>query len=289
MSAMRCSWIVPWVLTLAATAGSTVSAETLGDDPPANRMLVAGSTPPAKMAVSWCRAPRLDTFGITFDGESLWVIDGGTDIVYPTLNKYDPETCALTAYENWPSANPDPQGLTWDGANLWVADVHTRSIYPNRNFSSVLAFPSPGVSLRDLAWDGTHLWATDYDCTIWPGCPSPYGRLYKMTLDGSIVGSYPSPTDNPAGLTFDGFHLWYADYSTQTIYKLDPSTLAILDSFASPGQQPSGLAWDGRYLWVALNDHDMLFRYDVGDPTLIFAGDFETGEPTGWDVIVPTR
>ena len=53
----------------------------------------------------------------------------------------------------------------------------------------------------------------------------------------------------PMGLTWDNGFLWVATGST--LYKLSPSTGAVVASIAAPGMSPFGLAYDGRYLWNA--------------------------------------
>lgn len=91
-------------------------------------------------------------------------------------------------------------------------------------------------------------------------------EIHELTTDGSILATVPGFGDDPTGLAFDGRYLWHSDNSEDTIYKIDPSNMTVVDSFVSPGSFPNDLAWDGRYLWVVDNGTDILYQFDVGVP-----------------------
>jgi len=67
----------------------------------------------------------------------------------------------------------------------------------------------------------------------------------------------------PAGLGWDGTHLWMVSDSNQTIYKLDPETMVILDSMPTPAADWSfGLDHDGVNLWGDLDEPELIYQLD---------------------------
>lgn len=79
-----------------------------------------------------------------------------------------------------------------------------------------------------------------------------------------VVATYTSPVMRPAGLAWDGTNLWMVSDFDQTIYKLDPETMAILDSMPTPAADYSfGLDHDGVNLWGDLDDPALIYQLDV--------------------------
>jgi len=153
-----------------------------------------------------------------------------------------------------------PEGLAWDGARLWSNNYSNGTLYA--------VDPSDGRILRahsgnglpihpeGLAWDGTHLWTCDWTT----------GHIFKLRDTGTdveIVADFPPPelAGGPVGLEWDGAHLWLATWGQGTgnysqLFKLDPTTLAVVQRFELPVWWVEDLAWDGHYLWSC----DWLFR-----------------------------
>jgi outer membrane protein assembly factor BamB len=164
-------------------------------------------------------------------------------------------------------------GLTFDGTDLWCAELlnGTVSRVDTATGGVLATIPGPKDDNQGLTWDGTHLWYA----TSWAD-----GRhLYRMTTDGTVVDSIPCPARGSlpyaGGLTWDGSNLWvsvYYEHPAQ-IYKVDPSSGAILDSIRPMGEQPQGLAWDsaGPFLWNCMDNND-------GDLELIWKFNATTGE-----------
>jgi len=71
-----------------------------------------------------------------------------------------------------------------------------------------------------------------------------------------VVSSFPSPNTEVGDIAWGGNYLWYVCYyyTSGMIYKLNPTTGAVVSSFGAPGYislYSGGIAWDGTYLWVA--------------------------------------
>ena len=78
-----------------------------------------------------------------------------------------------------------------------------------------------------------------------------------------VVATHDAPVDRPAGLGWDGSSLWMVSDQDQTIYKLDPATMAVLDSFPTPTASWSfGLDHDGVDLWGDVDDPQLVYRLD---------------------------
>src|SRR5262249_36400315 len=80
------------------------------------------------------------------------------------------------------------------------------------------------------------LWGVD-----WQNAPNQLIHTIN-TLTGGFTRTFASPSTpltNPFGfnMAFDGTNLWFNDgafFGSNTLFKLDPSTGAVLGSFASP-------------------------------------------------------
>lgn len=153
-----------------------------------------------------------------------------------------------------------PEGLAWDGTRLWSNNYSNGTLYAVDPADGRILRAHSGNGLpihpEGLAWDGTYLWTCDWTT----------GKIFKLRDTGTeveIVADFPPPESagGPVGLEWDGTHLWLATWGQGTgnysqLFKLDPTTLAVLQRFDLPVWWVEDLAWDGHYLWSA----DWLFR-----------------------------
>ena len=125
-------------------------------------------------------------------------------------------------------------------------------IYPDDETRRIVRKIGDGLGLTwSLAWDGQYIWT----CTLW-------GDVYKLdpqtgdvmddfTLTGSPTWGTPS---QPWGMTFDDEgYMWLVDFAERKLFKIDPTTHAIVYSFDTPNPSEGGckgLAWDGTFLNV---------------------------------------
>lgn len=209
----------------------------------------------AKLVFS-CASPVSGNGGLTWDGHFLWIADWNTRRAY----RVDPSNCL--AVSSIPLPGTYPTGLAWDGSHLWHADGNAETIYQlDPTTGNILySFSSPGGFPTGLTWDGSRLWNSDTNCSFDYCTPD---RVHKLTPGGGMIATYASIGPYPTGLAYDGRDLWHSDNIRDTIYRLDPTDLSVLDSFPSPGSYPNDLAWDGRYLWVVDNGTDQLYKYKV--------------------------
>ena len=89
------------------------------------------------------------------------------------------------------------------------------------------------------------------------------GSYRSFTGLARVVATHPSPVPRPAGLGWDGTSLWMVSDDDQTIYKLDPATMTILDSIPTPAATWSfGLGHDGSDLWGDVDSPELIYRLD---------------------------
>lgn len=81
---------------------------------------------------------------------------------------------------------------------------------------------------------------------------------------------YVPSGDDGSGLAWDGSAFWYCeddDPVTESIYRIDPITGAVISKIDAPDGDPTNLAWDGTYLWVSDENSRTIYQLDPSDPT----------------------
>lgn len=199
----------------------------------------------------------LDTpTGLAWDGEKLWV----ADLASATLCAVDPKTGRVLNKVEAPGYRP--LGLAWDGTRLWVVDGADKTAYALNPATGITerALPLDTDTPEGIGWDGKDLWTVD----------ARAGLLVRLDAgDGTTFRSFPCPAcggsrkGQEIGLAFAGPYLFVSDRTTDTLYRVDPDTGAVLDDFPSPGPYPAGLAWDGEALWNVDFETRRLYRLFV--------------------------
>jgi hypothetical protein len=157
-----------------------------------------------------------DSFGMTYDGEYLWITDHGTPSSTPAVAyQLDWDGAILSQFDL-----PDHymSGIAWDNGNYWVSTYYDPDgyIYKLDGDGNILAgFAAPDNQPWDLCLANDYLWMADY----WGDA------LYKIDpVDGSLLESHNSEGVDVAGVVFDGEYLWYCDngvgYNQDLLYKV---------------------------------------------------------------------
>ena len=143
-------------------------------------------------------SPPIDKpFGLTFDGEHLWLI-GAPDSLFQ-IRLHGQVVCRFPLPTIWHG------DLAWDGETLWLAeeagqDPHLLAIDPVASCALgeaviTASFPRPGHGRAPgLTWDGSHLLLV---------CDS----LYRITWDGDVSETQPLPFADFLGAAWDGSRL----------------------------------------------------------------------------------
>ena len=200
--------------------------------------------------------------GLAFDGTSLYcgIYGVNGDYVY----QIDPTTGSYSLLCAGPQE--DAFGLTYDGANFWTTDhpggISTPAIAMQFDTSGTLLsqFDLPAHYMSGIAYDDGDFWVAAYY--------DPDGQIYKVNDQGDILTQFASPDNQPWDLCLENNNLWMADYWGDALYKIDPTTGALLETHDSEGVDPAGIVWDGQYLWYCDNgqgyDQDYLYKVDLG-------------------------
>ncbi|MBU2651545.1 MAG: choice-of-anchor D domain-containing protein [Bacteroidetes bacterium] len=156
-----------------------------------------------------------DSYGMTYDGTHLWIIDQPASSSQPAL------ATKLDMTGNIISTIPLPDhymsGIAWDDGDFWVNTYYPDpgTTYKVDNTGSPLSqFVPPADQPWDICLEGADLWIADYNANM----------LYKVDVTGTILEQHPSENIKPAGIVFDGIYLWYVDgqlSSNSTLYKVD--------------------------------------------------------------------
>jgi PKD repeat protein len=224
-------------------------------------------------------APGYDPAGLTYDGSFLWLSDWKTGLIYRirpfdgfVVASFEAPGVPLTPLntDTAPAGivpapfNPaSPGGLAWGDGALWVACLSDGKIYkvnphmPTSDPNHILAQLENGAfDPFALTFGGGYLWVSDLGTGMIHQV-NPNTGVVVSSIDAPGVAPHSANAVDaqgivlvaPMGLAWDDGFLWVATGST--LYKLNPSTGAVVTSIAAPGMSPFGLAYDGRYLWNA--------------------------------------
>ena len=155
-----------------------------------------------------------------------------------------------------------PEWVTFDGEFIWIpcAVQHATDGKITKISAAgtvIFTITTTGCQYPNASvFDGTYIWIA---CT-------DNGKVQKMNLDGSIVGTYSAGTQ-ANGMAFDGTNLWVANQTdTGTITKINPTTGATIGTYANSSAQPIALAYDG-------NGHIFSANYTGGNISKINTSD----------------
>jgi outer membrane protein assembly factor BamB len=157
-----------------------------------------------------------DSYGMTYDGEYLWIIDQPSGSSNPALAKQlDFSGTILQTV-----ALPDHymSGIAWDNGDFWALTYYPDpgNVYKVDDEGTVLnSFVPPDDQPWDAALQDEFLWIVDY----WE-----YTICKVDTTDGQVIECHMSENQRPSGIVYDGQFLWYVDGpigGSSTLYKVD--------------------------------------------------------------------
>lgn len=199
--------------------------------------------------------------GLAYDGEFLYCgilgVNGGE--VY----QIDPANGNFTLLFTGPQE--DAFGLTYDGTFLWTTDhaglIADPAIAMQLDWSGNLIsqFDLPDHYMSGIAYDNGDFWSARYF--------SDPSHIYKTDGSGTVLNDFQAPDNQPWDLCIENGNLWMADFWGDALYKINPTTGALLESHPSEGVDPAGIVWDGQFLWYCDNgegfDQDILYKVDL--------------------------
>jgi len=147
---------------------------------------------------------------------------------------------------------------------------------PRDTGTVVYQFTAPFNNIDGMTWDGEY---------IWVGCDG-LDSLWKMDTLGNILLTIPAPNTTATGMCWDGQYLWCADGVVLRIYKLDPTTGAIIDSIPAPvATSCEGLAWMNDTMWNTNWGNNIIYALDPTNGNVFFQYNAPNTGSTGlaWD------
>ncbi|MDO8689307.1 MAG: right-handed parallel beta-helix repeat-containing protein [Dehalococcoidia bacterium] len=143
-------------------------------------------------------SPAIQTAGLTFDGQYLWVLDYAQGLVY----QMDRSGQVIRSV---PAPCAEPQGLAYDGQYLWT--------FTNQERGKAYQFDTSGKTVRvlqtngysGLAWDGKYLWINGAPGELTQIDPSN-GRVIRAITSSGVVPQY---------LAWQEPYLWAAEWADE--------------------------------------------------------------------------
>ena len=206
--------------------------------------------------------------GITWDGESFWVIG--------SINKYVYKYYVNGTYTgfNFDVSSQDtiPRGITWDGESFWVVGISNKYVYKyyaNGTYTGI----SFDVGAQDdnpegIIWDSEYFWLIgDFN-----------KEVYKYHANGSYSGAsfYVGTQDNsPKGITWDGESFWITGITNDKVYKYYANGTYTGFSFDVGIQDniPIGITWNNTHFFILGAENNEIYSYK-----LIYYKDYEIGD-----------
>jgi len=175
--------------------------------------------------------------------------NSGTPLKATATGGTDPRKIPFTLHVT--SSTP-----TWSGDFAFDGDIGWIPCGKVGEFSNI------GKCPYGMAYDGTNL------CVFSLGDAT----IFKLSLDGSSVGTIPTPENDTMclGGAYDPTgYLWVSSYGKKKIYKVNPANGSVVTSFPSPAPSyPTGLAYDGTtYLYAVDRNEHKIYKCDTqGNP-----------------------
>ncbi len=190
--------------------------------------------------------PQEDAYGLTYDGQYLWVVDHpGSSSIPAKAMKLNWNGSVISQF-NLPAHYMS--GIAYDNGNFWVSRYYPDPsvIYKVDSSGNILQqFTAPDNQPWDLCMENGFLWMADY----WGD------TLYKInTTSGALVESHSSEGVDPAGIVWDGQYLWYCDNGEGAydyLYKVDlfgsgTPVINVVDTYHNYGAVTIGesISWN---------------------------------------------
>jgi len=186
--------------------------------------------------------PGPQAWGMTYDGENLWINDFAEKKVYEMTTSGN----VLSSFES-----PDPEGgakgITWDGEYLYLMGWTSPTIYKLDKSGNLIDMIEIEEGRGGLTWDGNYFWA-------------PGGRgICKINTDGRIVGGIYAASEGTWDLAWDGQYLWATQRTNENWQDAKLYQIEILISTTT--SYP--IEWDGGTYYISISsvssDHNPTF------------------------------
>ncbi|MCW4011141.1 MAG: right-handed parallel beta-helix repeat-containing protein [Candidatus Bathyarchaeota archaeon] len=161
--------------------------------------------------------PRTQAWGMTYDGENLWINDFAEKKVY----EMDSNGKILSSFEI-PDTKGGAKGITWDGEYLYLMGWTTPTIYKLDKSGNLIATIEIEEGGGGLTWDGTCFWVPNG------------GVICKIDREGTIVGKIYATSEGTWDLAWDGRYLWATQRTNENWQDAKIFQIEIIDATVIP-------------------------------------------------------
>jgi len=201
--------------------------------------------------------PGPQAWGMTYDGENLWINDFAEKRVY----EMDTNGNVISSFEI-PDTEGGAKGITWDGEYLYLMGWTTPTIYKLDKSGSLI----DRIEIKDgwagggLTWDGNCFWA-------------PGGKgICKIDKDSRIVGGIYAASEGTWDLAWDGQHLWATQRTNENWQDAKIYQIEIL----IPTTTYYPIEWNGETYHISIrsisSDHNLTFSQPNKEVTFNIRG-----------------
>lgn len=157
--------------------------------------------------------PGPQAWGMTYDGEHLWINDFAEKKVY----EMDINGNVLSSFYI-PDQTGGAKGIAWDGQCLNIMGWTSSVIYQVDKSGTLLGtIQIQGNAGGGLTWDGSYFWA-----------PGGNG-IVKIDTQGNIVGNIYAASEGTWDIAWDGSYLWACQRTNENWQDAKIFKLKILD------------------------------------------------------------
>jgi DNA-binding beta-propeller fold protein YncE len=205
---------------------------------------------------------------LVFDGVKIWAsVEGDKflkEISLSATGSGDDE--ALTAAVELPSSATT---LAFDGGRVWTGHADDSLNVVNASTADVggpYTFPLWKGPITAMAFDGDGMWVGN-----------SAGRLASVDANGVFAKFQQLFEGEITALVFDGNYIWVG-HMVGFINIVDAETGELLLRLDYITGAVTGLVFDGGHVWATDGDHDLIFKINASDFSLV--GSYPTGGET---------
>jgi DNA-binding beta-propeller fold protein YncE len=166
-----------------------------------------------------------DARGLAFDGQRLWIADGGGNTLIPINVQTGESLEGIKLGESPLGAWDSIEDISWDGKSLWVVCNGGYSSMFNQvdpETGGIMRSVFANCNPRGIATDGKSIWSICYNGDKFPSkidVRSILPKDHEMQTSRRFLVDIESKA--PVGLAIDSNGLlWYADEATSTAYRV---------------------------------------------------------------------
>jgi hypothetical protein len=192
--------------------------------------------------------------GIAYDGEHIWIANGGTGPGTGSVSRVSLNPLLVTTVTTGFSS---VFGILYDGANIWVTDSGDAKIKKLDSNGMILQSVSIGSCGGIPSFDGTNIWVPQ----------SCLNAVRVIRAGGSSAGTVlavlsGNGLNQPHQAAFDGERILVTNEFGDSVSLWKASDLTPIGTFPTGDlTAPTGVCSDGLNFWITLRDVDKLARF----------------------------